>query len=322
MLTSAPPGFSSTPIAWEPGWSIYPADFDANGRADLLFYSPHDGHWMRAVNDGAGGFSSVSSGPGGSGQPPHWGAGLVPTVVDLNGDGRSDLFTYHKETGAWAWCEVVAGQADFNCAATSQWSAGWEVFAARLNSDDREDLLLYNRFTGTWFRNLNTATGSFAGYSGTWAAGWVPTVADLDGDGLSDVVLYNPDTGALQRALSTADGTGWIYPAAEVAWASLVVRTGDFNADAIGDLLLYNTNPADPNGNGGRWILCLSTGSGSYTYSSAYWGLGWDVLVADLNADALSDVVLYAPASTRPPRATASCSRTRSAPPVRAPSPA
>lgn len=82
-------GFSYVSGGWTPGWTVQIADFDANGSTDLFLYNA-SGTWYKVINTG----SAFTYSTGG------W-ALWSTTVVDLNGDAKSDVFLVNPSTGKW-----------------------------------------------------------------------------------------------------------------------------------------------------------------------------------------------------------------------------
>lgn len=68
------------------------ADFDGDGRSDLLVYRPSDGTWH--VRYSSRGYSTATASTFGWGLP-----GDIPLVGDFDGDGRSELTVYRPTEG-------------------------------------------------------------------------------------------------------------------------------------------------------------------------------------------------------------------------------
>jgi hypothetical protein len=114
-----------------------------------------------AINTGAG--FSYTSGAG-------WVAGWTPLVMDVNADGKADLFLYNKVTGLWFELEGN-GAGQFTTVGQGAWTPGWEISPTDFNDDGRADLVLYKPGTGEWFQAWNFNTGGFTYFGAQWQAG-------------------------------------------------------------------------------------------------------------------------------------------------------
>ena len=95
--------FSYVSGGWAPGWSVRPADFNANGLTDLFLYNS-SGVWVKVINTGTA-FTYVGGG---------WRL-WESSIVDLNGDGNSDVFLYDRPSGVWVRAVTnSAGQFVYN----------------------------------------------------------------------------------------------------------------------------------------------------------------------------------------------------------------
>lgn len=122
----------------------------------------------------------------------------------------------------------------------------------------------------------------------------LPLLGDFNSDGLVDIGTYNKDTGRWAVSLSNFDGFGslneWLtgFGGSPVDYQYV---NGDFNADAITDIAIYNqTN--------GQWQVGLSDGT-KFTASGGIWttfsGSSADYIpfTGDFNGDGVSDVGIY-----------------------------
>ena len=134
-----------------------------------------------------------------------WAPDWTPFIVDLNGDGRSDVFLYDAGNGVW-YRAVSTGDGTGGFDYTvGPWAPGWQVQAADFDGDGRSDLFLYSPTSGVFYKVVNTGS-TFVYSSGVWAQ-WTPAVMDLDGDGRSDVLLLDRGNGVWYQALTLAPGT-------------------------------------------------------------------------------------------------------------------
>jgi hypothetical protein len=126
------------------------ADFNGDGRTDLLWYNAYTGGIIAWLLRG----SSIL-------QEAHYGtntpnSGWTPLgIEDVSGDGRADLLWYHTYTGqVRAWL-INGGSVSKDVPyGTLNPTAGWAPIGLDdFNGDGRIDLLWYNRFTNattTW----------------------------------------------------------------------------------------------------------------------------------------------------------------------------
>jgi subtilisin-like proprotein convertase family protein len=209
---------------------------------------------------------------------------LRKTLVDLNGDGRGDVFTYNEQSGAWAR-QVSQANGGFSTTDGS-WSPGWKVTPVHFNTDALTDFFLFNPESGQWFKMLNTGSGFTSQAMGSWWQGWERYVMDLDGDGVSDMFLYDPQTGTWFKAFSTADGFSYTQGGWNPAWEIYPMTLND---DDIGDMFLINRTT-------GRWFWVLGAAGGNFSYPvTETWFPGWNFHPGDFNGDGLTDVLLHDP---------------------------
>jgi len=269
-------GFVGISGTWNPGWSVLPATFDADGRSDLFLFNTTTGQWAKMLNDGASGFTTQATGG--------WWPGWERYVIDLDGDGISDFFLYDPTTGVW-----------FRCISTSTgftyeqggWNPGWEIYPVKLNADELGDLFLINRATGRWFWVLgDSVAGFFYPVSEVWFQGWVLYPGDFNGDGLTDFLLHDPPTGIHFVATTTDVGFTYVQGGWSLGWTP---RVADLDGDGSDDLFLHDAAT-------GKWFHMISDDAGHFVNAGGEtWSQGWSLGVSDFNGDKRSDVLLYHP---------------------------
>ncbi len=283
--------FGAVHGTWSPGWQVFPAEFNGDRLTDFFLYYPAEppaesdarawfpqaGQWVRAINAGAGEFVFASG---------VWSGGWSVHVLDLTGDGRSDVFLYDRRTGAWFTCVTAHALEDFVYAA-GRWSPGWEVQAVDWNGDRVADLFLYNDRTGQWARVTNNRAAGFSYDMGLWSPGWTIVAGDFNGDWRSDLLLYNRASGEWTEAFS-AEG-GFAYRSG--AWPrDLAIGVADFDANLRNDLFLSEAST-------GRWFQAVTNVAGEFDYYAGTWTPGWRVTPTDFDRDGRSDLLLYNPSS-------------------------
>lgn len=272
----------STTHDWSPGWAIKPGDFDGDGRTDLFFYDAVTGAWFKGISTTPPNGPVSYSFTGGT-----WSPGWSVAVLELNGDGRADVFLYNVDSGAWyRGVSEGDGTGDFGFTG-GIWSPGWQIHPVRLDGDGLTDLFLYNVTTGSWYRAINDGMNGFAFVAGAWSPGWQVNPGDFDGDGLVDLFLYDVTTGAWYVAVNTGGGWSFVGGTFSPGWT---VRTGDFDGDGRADLFLYDVLT-------GSWYQSLADGAGGWTHLSGSWSPGWEIHVTHVDLDARADLLLYNPVS-------------------------
>ena len=274
---------------WSPSWIIRAARLNADALIDFVLYNQATGDWFKAMNNGTGDFTYFGS---------TWSPGWQVYIMDLNGDGLSDVFLYDPVSGGW-YRGTNVGSGDYAYVGGA-WDSNWETYPVNLNGDNSTDLFLHNAVTGQYHEAINNGVSDFlCEPSGTscqtpgvqpsqWSPGWEVTPGDFNNNGRSDVFAYNPVTGVwfvgtntgvsfLTRALSFVGDTwspGW------------TVRVGDFNADGLADVFVYNKLT-------GQWFMELNDGAGGFTNHPGQWSRGWELYVVQANGDGLSDLLLF-----------------------------
>ena len=178
-----PPPPSSTNLL--PG---FPADYDGDGKTDIVVYRPSTGFWF---------IIQSSNGSVGAAQ---WGAGGdQPVPGDYDGDHKSDIAVYRPSTGFWFIVQSSTGSVR-----AVQWGAGGDrPVPGDYDGDHKTDVAVYRPSTGVWFI-LQSSTGSVRTQT-FGASGDIPVPGDYDGDGKADIAVYRPSTG-VWFILRSSDG--------------------------------------------------------------------------------------------------------------------
>jgi hypothetical protein len=187
-----------------PGWTVAQvADFDGDGKADLLFKFENSNRYVIWYMNGL----TYKSTSGFVTDPaPGW---HVVQAADFDGDGKADLLFNLMGTNQYAVWHLNGLTFKPTSNFITQPSPGWYVMqAADFDGDGKADLLFnYSGSNGyvIWF--MNGSTYKFTSDFVTQAApGWnVVHVADFDGDGRSDLLFSK--TGTNQYVIWHMSGT-------------------------------------------------------------------------------------------------------------------
>jgi len=305
------PGQSPTQTA------IVAADFDGDGKADLMVYCSVGFVLLHGNGDGT--FQVLSQK---TGYAVNF-VSLFLTPGDFNKDSKMDLASFNND-GTVAIL-LNAGDGSFpnskRYVAGTPFSAGSVspgMFAMDFNDDGNPDLVFATGHPDALYANpafvtlmLGNGDGTFLGPAPAWQVGNNATsgnnatamaMADFNGDGRNDlVVTSNPIVGApLPWLLFGAQGGGFQTPtplAGPVAGDHLVwVTTADLNGDGRLDIIALSGRDR---GAGlqfalGKVYMWLSNGDGTFQTATSLSvdGLPTFVAAGDVNGDGRADLIL------------------------------
>lgn len=209
------------------GWQIVGvADFNRDGRSDLLMYNPLQGSTkIDLMNQGAV-LKEVNL-PSKPGWKP-------VAAADFNKDGLVDILATQVD-GSRNQIWYMRGTTYLKSAELPSWASTNAVAAADFDRDGSTDVVIYNRdanWSGIWFMQGTQQVGW--GDLSRWN-GWVPVAAaDMNKDKVADIIFYNPSSGTGQIDLTGIGGGVFGLPNLSGAQP---VGAGDFNRDGQFDIL-------------------------------------------------------------------------------------
>ncbi|HMC78340.1 MAG TPA: FG-GAP-like repeat-containing protein [Vicinamibacterales bacterium] len=290
VLTSAAAGSPSPSAQWQSSVNGGSSWVNISGATDAnLSFAPQradNGKWYRCLFTNAAGSAATNAA-----------IMLVRLRVraDVDGDRRADLALWTPGTGTWSWLTSGTGYA--GAPLQQQWgnaSLDDRPIGGDLDGDGLADPVVWRASTGTWLW-LTSSSGYATAGSAQWGnrdLGDVPLAGDVDGDGRADLIVWRASTGTFYWLLSSRG-----YDPAQAGskqWGNQglgdVPLLGDFDGDGLVDLAVWRASS-------GTWFW-LTSGSG-YNYAASgqkQWGnsgLGDLPLVADIDGDGVSDLVIW-----------------------------
>ena len=284
------------------------ADFDGDGDLDLVVVSEDDQVNELYLNDGDGTFSDASE------RIPVRGVSNAHAVMDLNGDGASDLLIGNNGVDR---ALLNDGTGNFSDESGQIWgndSPTQDLEVADVDGDGDLDVLVANEGQNQLF--LNDGEGSLVDAT----QGRMPDrtdesreirAADLDGDGDLDLVVANVQfvlRAPRRDYLLFNDGTGVFTDGARERLPDgdrdhFTVQAVDLDDDGDLDIIAPLTRLR---GEPGDYRVMLNDGAGFFSVAppgsvlpASATGNGFDIEVADFNGDGREDLFLCNRASSR-----------------------
>ncbi len=280
--------------------AIVAADFDGDGKADLLAYSSTGFTLLHGNGDGS--FQVL---PQKTGYSVKFGTQFL-APGDFNKDGHMDVASYNSDNTV----TILLNGGDGSFPTTNRYVAGSSLsagpssggmYATDLNDDGNLDLVFGAGHPDAIYANPAYITVLLGNGNGTLQAApairvgvntGVMAKADFNGDTRNDLVVGGTSTSGtpeLTVLLGAAAGgfqTPTLLALPSSGTTTPWVATGDLNADGHADIIALDNN--------GRLFTLLGNGNGTFqTPSSFPAGAGASfVAAADISGDGRSDVVI------------------------------
>jgi parallel beta-helix repeat protein len=257
------------------------ADFDGDGKADILWWNRSTGAPSVWLMDG------TTIKPGGALLTAESDSEIV-AVADFDGDGKADILWRNWSTGAVSvWLMNGTGPPVVAYPGTAP--LAWQIIqVADFDGDGKADILWRlntNGMLSVWL--MNGAWAKSVGYPGTLGFDWqIIQVADFDGDGKADILWRNWSTGALSIWLMNGAQPPVVADPGTAESDSEIIQIADFDGDGKADILWRNWNT-------GALSLWLMDGA-TVTPAGSPGTVQWDseiLQVADFNADHKADIL-------------------------------
>jgi hypothetical protein len=203
---------------------------------------------------------------------------LPKSIVDFDGDSKTDIAVYRSGTGAWY---VIPSSG------ASPYGVGWggdgtdKSAPGDYDGDGKTDIAVYRAGTGAWYVY---PSGGGAPYGFGWGGDTTdkPAPGDYDGDGKTDIAVYRAGTGAwyvIPSGGGAPYGFGWGGDGTDKP------APGDYDGDGKTDIAVYRSGT-------GAWYVIPSSGASPY-------GVGWGgdasdkPAPGDYDGDGKTDIAVY-----------------------------
>jgi hypothetical protein len=264
------------------------ADFDGDGKVDLVTANGLTDSVTFAFNNGTGSFPSritYDSDPN-----PGWSAPTPLAIGDFNGDGKIDVAVGNGTGGTLSGGSIGIllnnGDRTFAFAVAYNASSPRDVAVADVNADGKLDVVAASGATDNVSVLLGNGNGTFQAFT-TYPAADEPTgicIADFNGDAKPDLAVTHYSGNVLSILLGNGNGTFQApvnYPAGTTPRGILAK---DLNGDNKQDIVV-----AVPNSS--AVYVYIGIGDGTFPAAVPYAvGQGSDVAIGDLNGDGKDDI--------------------------------
>ena len=292
--------FGSNAWCQASGSSLYPGDFNGDGREDLLCHSESSGSMWIDYADSSGALAGTNWS-----RSAQWctASGAQLHVGDFNGDSRDDILCLNQANG-WQHIDYANTSGRFD---GTNWSndLNWcmasdaDLHVGDFNGDGRDDLLCNNTSNGWKHIDWASTSGTFAGTNWSNDLNWCISdgaevhVGDFNSDGRDDLLCHNAETGWKHIDYSSTnvfDGTNW---SSDMNWCfhdAAELHVADVDGDGADDMLCHDTE------DGKKWVARASE---QFDGTSRRWAMDWckdaaaQLFTGDFDGDGASDMLCH-----------------------------
>jgi hypothetical protein len=274
---------------------MHVADFDGDGKMDLVMMDDYAAGFEVLLGNGDGSFQPAVNTP----VSPRI---LSLAVGDFNGDGKADVVITTNGSAAVGSLNIYLGNGDGTFRAGAQYNVPLYsyVVAGDVNDDGKPDLIVTGGSALQVF--LGKGDGTFqAPISGPTAfVSGSAILSDFNGDGKPDIAvgsfegiawLAGNGDGTFQAPVYSACGSPTCTGSTGLSFEYTGrMKVGDFNGDGKLDVATYA--PVDTSLGGA--VIVIGNGDGTFQEPYPYSTNGGqvDLLAGDFNSDGISDLAI------------------------------
>lgn len=263
---------------------VVAADFNGNGKTDLIIEDPQNRMLVLLTNNGSGGFGFNTKFNDGKNFGP-------VLATDINGDGKLDLIYLNYNTNTLTvLTNNGSGAFGFN-ATFFAGSTPMSVAATDINGDGKADLIVANYvYTAPTLTVLTNNGSGILGSNATITVGYAPdcvVAADINNDGQPDLISANFEDNTLSVLTNNGRGAYVTSATLPTGISPNCVVAADVNGDGKMDLISANLNTTN------TLTILTNNGSGGFGFNTTLIVGGnpsWAV-AADFNGDGKIDLV-------------------------------
>ena len=260
-LWFAPGAGFTVPFPNTTGDVLAPADYDGDGKTDVLFFRPN----ANVGGSGAGLWFGQRSGNGALIQVPFAQPGDVPIPCDYDGDGKDDVAIFRPSQGLWFGLDALTG-ANVLDSRTIHGPFGEPndvPVVGDYDGDGRCDIAIFRASQGLWYGFRATSQTKVLDSTTTTGplgqTGDIAVPADYDGNGTTDLAFFRPSSG-LWFGLTTTNAVA--LPAVTHGQNLDIPLPGYYDADAKADVAFFRPST-------GQLVYKPSTGGANVTTTFA-----------------------------------------------------